>query len=372
VGRIARKSCIPCLEHVKLTATLGEPGTVRFSATDLETTLHTELGAEVQEPGTVVVNARDLAKIVKGFGKVKPVTVRSLDSDRAEVSSNGAVSTLPTYPAEDMPMSALEHGLPELQGSATQIPAAALLRAIGHVDYAVTDEDARYYLAGAQLAVAGGTLHLTATNGHVLADYQEQGIRGDIAPMILPRDLVANVKRYLAKTQDTPTFSQHNQDGVGYLGFRVGQREIISKVIEGKFPDADKVLDTPPTTTALVDRVSLLEAGRQAAGASDLNCVKLTFIADQVGVAGGDGSGSHFGQNLPAVWSGSDRVVGLNGTYLRQTLESLAPADSVRVAIPEAETRAPYVGHVVDSIHFTPEPAGPGMVRCIVMPMRLG
>src|SRR6476660_8642919 len=158
-GIVERKNTIPILANVLMDASDGE---VRFLAPDLEVGLRSKCAATVSKPGSLTMPANKLYEIVKPL----PDTDIRIAQDKSgvKVAADRFDSRMQTLPREDFP------SLPQSGGAATAlIPSAAMKEMVGKTQFAITGEDTRFFLNGAQFVLRPDSMSLVATDGHRLA-----------------------------------------------------------------------------------------------------------------------------------------------------------------------------------------------------------
>ena len=230
-GIVERKNSIPILSNVLAEAKGGE---LRISATDLDVSLRCGCAAQVVTEGAITLGAKKLYEIARSLPesevrlKVLPDSWASIECERVSFKMAG-------LPREDFP------ALPESKASkGVEIPGDVLRDLISRTAFAITAEDARYYLAGALLVLDKDGAAMVATDGHRLsyaqrksgaqghgADARARPAQGD------PRDRAPPGGR-----RTRATFQQVES----HLVFAVGGRTLASKMIEGQFPAFEKVI----------------------------------------------------------------------------------------------------------------------------------
>jgi DNA polymerase-3 subunit beta len=259
-------------------------------------------------------------------------------------------------PREDYP------ALPEPKGSkkGVELPAAALRDLIARTAFAITAEDARYYLAGALLVLEKDAVGMVATDGHRLAFAQRRvALKGADAPsrVLVPRKAIHELGRLL-EGDDAVLF----QESENHLLFSVGGRTLASKTIEGQFPAYEKVVAVAADKHATLDRelfamairrVSLLSSERSRAVKLALQNGRLELLASapELGEAQ---------ESLPAEYKGDSVEIGFNAQYLLDFLAA-AGSPSVTLDVKDAESQG----------MLKPNGDSETDYRYVVMPMRL-
>src|SRR5262249_19943141 len=232
-GIVERKNTIPILANVLMEAK-GEE--VRFLATDLEVGLRSRCAAAGAKGGSLTLPAKKFYEIVKAL----PETDIRIAEDKGgvKVAADRFDSRMQTLPREDFPT------LPEASASPTAtLPRGPLKEMVSKTQFAITGEDTRYFLNGALFVLRPDTMSLVATDGHRLAlvTVPREG-KGRKEPdeirAILPKKTLGELARLLAEGEGDIRYER----GENHLFFDVGERLLISRMIDGQFPAYERVI----------------------------------------------------------------------------------------------------------------------------------
>jgi DNA polymerase III subunit beta len=271
-GIVERKNTIPILANVLLEANGTE---VKMLATDLEVGLRSKCPATVSKSGSLTLPAKKLYEIVKAL----PETDVRIEEDKGgvKVAADRFDSRMQTLPREDFPT------LPDPGGAATtSLPREALRQMISKTQFAITGEDTRYFLNGALFLQRPDSMGLVSTDGHRLAhisvareEAKGKAAKGadpaaDEQRVILPRKTLLELGRLLAEGEGDVLYER----GENHLFFTLGDRLLISRMIDGQFPAFERVIPKNndkhvefdrDRLTAAVKRVALLSNERSRA-----------------------------------------------------------------------------------------------------------
>lgn len=301
------RNTIPILGHVRLVATNG---TLTATATDLDLEITGSIPVEGNDCA-FTVDAKMLAGIV---GKLSGDTVTIEPADnRATVKAGRSRFTLDTLPVDDFPsMSAGEFA------TEFDVDLAAL---VAPVQFAISTEETRYYLNGVYFHTAEGRLAAVATDGHRLSRHYGEP-RDHFDGVILPRKLVS----ILPKGNVRVSLSARK------VRIRADETTITSCVIDGTFPDYQRVIPTGNDRIATFDGDEMAKAAArvQAVSAERERSVKLTIAPDEIGLwLRGDGEAQ---DAVACTFDGDPLVVGFNASYLNELLGNF-PAGDVHMAL---------------------------------------
>ncbi len=348
---VERRTTIPILSNVML-KTAG--ASVEFKATDLEREVIEQANAEVTQPGAVTVPAHMLHDIVRKLPDVAQVELkREPDKDRLTLTSGTSRFALQALSAEDFPDLS-----PGEMTHSFEIGASELKRLIDKTRFAISTEETRYYLNGIYLHTAGHALRAVATDGHRLAQVEfEMPAGADGMPgIIVPRKTVNELHRLLEDTGASV------QVGVSKakVRFEIGTVTLTSKLIDGSFPDYDRVIPknndkelhvSNAAFKSAVDRVSTIASDRGRA-------VKLALDADKLTLSVNNPEGGSATEEIDVGYKAAAMEIGFNARYL---LDIAGQLESDDVVFKLADSGSPTV--VRDSADAT--------ALYVLMPMRV-
>jgi DNA polymerase III subunit beta len=279
-GIVERKNTIPILANVLLEANGSE---VKMLATDLEVGLRSKCPATVSKSGSLTLPAKKLYEIVKAL----PETDVRIEEDKGgvKVAADRFDSRMQTLPREDFPT------LPEASGAVSaQLPRDAIRQMISKTQFAITGEDTRYFLNGALFLLRQDSLGLVSTDGHRLAhitmprDAAKAGKgakpsgEGDENRVILPRKTLLELGRLLAEGGEGDI---QYERGENHLFFSVGDRLLISRMIDGQFPAFERVIPKNNDKHVEFDRDRLTSAVKRVALLSNERSRAVKFQIDK-------------------------------------------------------------------------------------------
>jgi DNA polymerase-3 subunit beta len=310
VGRVVEtRNTIPILGSLLLAA---EGGTLRVTGTDMDIVATDTAAAVVDAPGSLCVDAKLLSDIAKKAGG--DITM-SLEGDQLIVKSGRSRFTLQTLPAADFP---------DLRGgeyTATfDIDLAAL---VAPVTFAVSTEETRFYLNGVFLHVLDGNVVAVATDGHRLSRHV-----GQAAPqfpgIIIPRKAVG----ILPKGTVSLSVSEAKIQVVA------GDFTLTSKLIDGTFPDYQRVIPTMNDNLVIFDRDAFMKAADRVSTVSSERgrAVRLSIAPGAITFEVSNPDSGSASDEVEAQYSGEPIVVGYNSQYVREVL-SVFPSGPVVLAL---------------------------------------
>ena len=351
-GIVEKRHTLPILSNVLLEKK-GEQLTLL--ATDIEiqitTTTH---GAQGDGDGAVTVGARKLQDILRSLPDSAEISL-NLEDKRLLVRAGKSRFTLQTLPAEDFPrMATVESDLKTI--TVTQRQFRHLL---AQTQFAMAAQDVRYYLNGLLLLVDGGELRAVATDGHRLA-FACMPLDGEALDgrheLILPRKTVLELNRLLADSDEPLTIRL----AANQIHFQFGHINLVSKLIDGKFPDYERVIPSSLKNSVTLNRQLFLQSMVRAAILTNekFRGVRLVLIDGSLKIMAANAEQEEAQEELEVDYRGDSIDVGLNVSYLLDVLNNTS-AENVEWRFNDANSSA---------LLLVP---GNDRFKYVVMPMRI-
>jgi DNA polymerase-3 subunit beta len=329
-GIVERKHTLPVLSNV-LVETNG--GKLRMTAMDMELQISATSAVPVEQDEGITVSARKFQDLLRALPDGSDVTLETQGS-KINVKSKRSRFQLQTLPASDFPkLTSAEEASVTL--TLTQKVLKAALR---QVEFAMALQDIRYYLNGVYWVLEGKNLELVATDGHRLAWAKlELDNEFERREVILPRKTMLELTKLIGDTEDPITVSLFQTQ----VGFSFGTVEMISKIIDGKFPDYGRVIPTGYTKHAELSRQALLEALQRAAILSNekVRGVHLVFSPEELKIVCSNNEQEDAEEQIETQYNGDELDIGFNITYLLDVLQRLS-CDKIVVSLERPESSA--------------------------------
>ncbi len=350
VGVVERKHTLPILSNVLIAC---ENGRAAFIATDLELQITTWLDSGVESDGAFTVSARKFLDICRALPDEAHVAL-DLNNDQLKIKAGKSRFSLLTLPAIDFPR--LQTG--EGEGIQVELAQGRLRHLLGRAQYAMAVQDIRYYLNGMLLSFQDDRLTVVATDGHRLA-LDAMSLDTAVAmPMdiILPRKTVMELIKLLGE-DDTPVRIQisGNQVVFSHPGF-----ELRSKVVDGKFPDYQRVVPSGYDKQFAIGRQRFQQALSRAAILTNekYRGVRLAMTTGSLRIACSNNEQEEAQEELEVAYDFEPLDIGFNVQYLQDVLGNLN-VEAVQCSFGDASS----------SLLITVP--GEENFRYVVMPMRI-
>jgi len=346
---VERRNTIPILSNVLMQA---KGGALTLTATDLDIEISEDAPADVANEGAATASALTLFEIVKRLPDGAQVRLElSQEEGRLQVSAGRSEFALAVLPDDDFPSLSADD-----LDTRFSMPTEDLLRLISKTRFAMSQEETRYYLNGVYLHAAtdgdAPLLRAAATDGHRLARLDAPLPDGAAAMpgVIVPRKAIAELARLLEDAQENVEIAV----SAAKIRFGFGAGYLTSKLIDGSFPDYERVIpkgnanilrvDTKEFSQA-VDRVSTVSADRTRS-------VKIALEADRLRLTVNNPETGSALEELSVDYSGEPLEIGFNARYLLDVAQQvngematfhLADPSSPTVIADEEDERALYV-----------------------------
>lgn len=350
---VERRHTLPILSNVLIES---RDGILTFLATDLEIQLSsTTAHAGTKGDFSLTVAARKMVDICRTLSDSAQIALESADAKLA-VRSGRSRFSLQTLPAEDFPRITLNS---EILARVT-IAQGRLKQLLSQVQYAMAQQDIRYYLNGLLLAVEGQSLKLVATDGHRLSfaksDATIQATTGDPLETIIPRKTVVELAKLLGDDEAEISI----EIGKSQIRFVFDTMSLVSKVIDGKFPDYTRVIPTNYHKHVTLDRAVLQQALQRAAILSNekFRGVRVVLTDKSLTVLSSNSDQEEAQEELEVDYSGEALDIGFNVSYLLDVLGHLGD-DQITLSFGEASSSCLLAVPGVESFKY------------VVMPMRI-
>jgi DNA polymerase-3 subunit beta len=322
---VERRNTMPILANALIEC---HEGTIRVTATDLEVGVRGNIQGEIQQDGMVTVNARKLYEIVREAPE-DVVEVRRLENEWVEVKSGRAVFKMVGMDAREFPQ------FPSFGGEKLfPLPARVLREMIEKTIFSVSTDETRYNLNGVYIEEAeGGKLRMVATDGHRLAFIEREG--GSVGlekGVILPRKGLTELRKLVEEIEE----------GMVSIGFKENlglaakeNLELFMRLIEGDFPDYDKVIPKGYPYEVKVQQGELLQALRRVSILSSerYRGVKIEIDRGKMAVSANNPDLGEAVEEIEVDYKGGGLTMGFNARYLIDVLSLLGEGSEIKIEV---------------------------------------
>lgn len=347
---VERRQTLPILANTLLK--VGE-GQLTLVGTDLEVEMVVRTGIDSPESGEVTLPARKVLDICRTLPDGAEITLET-DGDQARLQSGRSRFRLATLPVGDFP--SLEDMAVLREVGITE---GNLKRLIERTHFAMAQQDVRYYLNGLMLEFGEGQLRAVATDGHRLAlnECEAQVSAGEMQQIIVPRKGIVELQRLLEDSDGDVTL----EVGTNHLRVKVRDVSMTSKLIDGRFPDYERVLPAQSDKQVIVDRNLLRDALTRTSILSNEKYRGVRFnIEDGVLRAQAHNPEQEEAEEeIEVTYDGAGIEIGFNAGYVLDALNAVV-TEQVKIELSDPNSSCLIMPHG--------ESAGS---KYVVMPMRL-
>jgi DNA polymerase-3 subunit beta len=344
---ITTKAALPILSNILMET---QPDGLKLTATDLDIGISCLVPVDIQEPGIISVPAKRFGDIIRDLPE-EDITISTKKNNLVVIETGICQFKIMGLPGEEFPK------LPEFKDKeVVKLEQGALKEMLSLTSFAVSFDETRYILNGILFKIHKHNLTLVATDGKRLAIIEKklkQDIEKDIT-IIIPIKTIQELSRNL-EGEDGSELSLIL--GQNQALFDLGAVVIISRLIEGEFPDYQQVIPPSPEQKAKIEREQFLAAVKRAALLStpDYQAVKLELFKEKLVISKSTPDIGESREEIPVEYKGKEIAIGFNPNYLIDVLKNLSD-DKIEFELMDGEK--------------------PGVIRrdgytYIVLPMRL-
>ena len=346
---VEKRQTLPVLSNVLMEVSDGQPS---LTGTDLELELVARLVLEGEhQGGETTVPARKLVDIAKSLPAEADIRFE-VDGERMLVRSGRSRFTLSTLPASEFPNQDEDNS-----GSVLEIAPGTLRQLIEHTAFSMAQQDVRYYLNGMLFELRPDMLRAVSTDGHRLAlcDATLEG-QNQEAAVILPRKGVMELSRILGDAGENVRFTL----GRNHVRIVVGSITFTSKLVDGKFPEYERVIPKDGSRTVIADRDTLRQALSRVAILSNekYRGVRVQLSEGSLRIVANNPEQEEAEEEVSVDFGGSPLEIGFNVSYLLDVLNTVN-GSQVQLELGDSNSSA-----------LVTDPEQPSALY-VVMPMRL-
>ena len=348
IGVVERRQTMPILSNVLI---IVKDGQLSVTATDLEVELVAQTEVDSETDGEITVSGRKLLDICRALPEGSEVNV-SLSGEKLSVRAGRSKFNLVTLPAAEFPV------VEDIKaGQRISVSQKSLGRLIDKTHFSMAQQDVRYYLNGMLLETGGKHLRAVATDGHRLSLCQVDLDGGDFdeQQVIVPRKGVLELQRLMSGEGDLNIELGSNHIRIQLEGIR-----FTSKLIDGRFPEYDRVIPKESSNELKADRTEFKSALQRTAILSNekYRGIRLVIRDSGVMLQAHNPEQEEAEEELAVEYTGEDIEIGFNVNYLLDALGAVE-GDDVTLSVQDSNSSCLIREPGNDDCTF------------VVMPMRL-
>ena len=329
-GVVERRQTLPVLSNLLLQV---KDNQLSMTGTDLEVEMIGRVEVVGVDPGEITVPARKLVDICREIPDKADIEFH-LQGNRLEIKSGRFRSTLSTLPAVDFP--SVDQSSPELTGN---LDAKLFKKLLDKTAFAMAQQDVRYFLNGMLIEMGEGHVRSVATDGHRLAmsDLEQVDLDGPVKQVIVPRKGVIEIQRLLQEIEDTVAIAI----GSSHLCATSAMFTLTTKLVDGKFPDYDRVIPKEGDKVVFADKQELRQALSRTSILSNekFRGIRVTLSSGQLQLSANNPEQEEAEEMVSVEYEGDALEVGFNVSYLQDVL-GVIENDRVRMTLHDSNSSA--------------------------------
>ena len=347
-GIVERRHTLPILSNLLLEA---QQDRLVLTATDLEMQISLAIDTAVGGELATTISAKKLLDICRSLPENADITMTTQES-RIQVKAGKSRFNLQTLPAADYPV--MSKGQTQ---TVIKLSQRLLKRLFKQVEFAMAQQDIRYYLNGLLFEVSGNRLNVVGTDGHRLSytstqleqEYEKQ-------ELILPRKTIIELIKLLDDSEEEVSIETAN----GQVNFSFGEIRLISKVIDGKFPDYTRVIPVGHKNSFTIERMDILLSMQRASILSNekYRGIRMVLGNGNLRMISTNSEQEEAEEELEIAYEGDPIDIGFNVTYMIDVLNNVA---SEQIVFSFADANSSCLVTVPDDKDY----------KYVVMPMRI-
>ena len=328
---ISSKTTLPILSNVLVET---QKDSVKITATDLDIGISSIIPIKPETSGAITIPAKKFIDIIKELPEEKTIIVTAKKNNAATIECEKIIFRIMGLPKDEFPQP------PDFKNKDTiTLPQEFLKTMITKTAFAVSNDETRYVLNGVLFIIKQKTIKLVATDGRRLAVIEKELPQKTIMEkkVIVPTKTIQELNRLLERQGEVRVSFNENQ-----ILFDLGNTVVISRLIEGEFPNYEQVIPQEIKEKILVSRDSLLAATKRASILTnqDSMAIKLDVTKNKLSVSKNTPYMGEVKEELKAVYSGKDISVGFNPAYIIDVLKNI---DTEEVGLELVDTDKPGV-----------------------------
>lgn len=353
LGGVEKRQTMQVLSNVLLDA---EAGQLMLVTTDLEIQLSTRIDVQVLEAGKVTVNARKLADIIKSASVDADISF-SIEDQWFVIDIGTGKFRLATIEAQDFPLMTEEAAY----RNTLHLGEKDLHDLIDKTQFSMAQQDVRYFLNGLLLEVRADEIVAVATDGHRLAYAQmrQENPIDQARQAIIPRKMILELLKSLDPARNAPI---ELALGDSQISLAIGQNRLISKLIDGKYPDYNRVIPKNNSKTLIAPKAELRQVLLRASILSNERFAGAYFhlSPNELVIESNNAEHESSREAMSVQYEADDLKISFNISYLINIISVIDSEDiAVHLESPDA------------SVLICPTLDGPVVTRYVLMPMKL-
>ena len=325
-GIVEKRHALPILSNLLLESNQGK---LKFTATDLEMQISTHIKTELSDDFQITVSAKKLFDITRALPEQSKIDIQ-IEENKVMVKAKKSRFNLQTLPFQDYPVMKKD----EKDSVELQIPQKDFKALLKQVDFSMAQQDIRYYLNGLLIEVKENNINIVGTDGHRLS-FTSLELKAPSQPsqVIVPRKTIVELVKLLKDTDDPLEISFSSNQ----VHFKFNDIDMITKIIDGKFPDYSRVIPEGHTNAFIIKRALLLDSMLRASILSNdkYRGIRMVVEENNLKLVSNNSEQEQAEEELEIDYKGEKIDIGFNVTYLIDVLTNIQ-SDQLTIAFKDS------------------------------------
>jgi len=325
-GIVEKRHALPILSNLLLESNQGK---LKFTATDLEMQISTHIKTELSDDFQITVSAKKLFDITRALPEQSKIDIQ-IEENKVMVKAKKSRFNLQTLPFQDYPVMIKD----EKDSVELQIPQKDFKALLKQVDFSMAQQDIRYYLNGLLIEVKENNINIVGTDGHRLS-FTSLELKAPSQPsqVIVPRKTIVELVKLLKDTDDPLEISFSSNQ----VHFKFNDIDMITKIIDGKFPDYSRVIPEGHTNAFIIKRALLLDSMLRASILSNdkYRGIRMVVEENNLKLVSNNSEQEQAEEELEIDYKGEKIDIGFNVTYLIDVLTNIQ-SDQLTIAFKDS------------------------------------
>lgn len=351
---VNKKNTLPILSNILIEADINS---LTLSSTDMDISMKETISCNVVEPGSTTLNAQIMFDIIKKLPDTSEVEFISNNSKILTIRSNVSKFSLSCLPKDEFPLISTES-----EGKKLLVKSKIIFNLINKTKFAISNEETRYFLNGLYFNISlngdSSTLTFVGTDGHRLATSKAINTKfnNDVPGVIIPKKTINELSKLLSENNDDIEILISSNKIIFYINNLI----LISKLIDGNFPDYTKVIPNNNNKHLIINRANLLAAvDRVSTIANEKSpSIKFKLFKNLINLSTVNNDNSTATEDIESRYDGEEIEIGFNSRYIMDILDNLEGED-IKISFNDSST--PIIAQEISNSDIT----------YVLMPMRV-
>ncbi len=330
---VNKKNTLPILSNILIEA---ENNLLSLSSTDMDISIKETITCNVLDQGSTTLNAQIMFDIIKKLPDTSEVEFISNDSKILTIRSNVSKFSLSCLPKDEFPIIETDS-----KGKKLKVKSQTIFNLIDKTKFAISNEETRYFLNGLYFKIVSkensSILTFVGTDGHRLAtsSFVSDEDIGEIPGVIIPKKTINELSKLLSENSDDIEINISTNKIIFYIDNLI----LISKLIDGNFPDYQRVIPSGNNNFLMVNRLNLLSAvDRVSTIANEKSpSVKFKILKNLINLSTVNNENSTATEDISIIYEGNEIEIGFNSRYIMDILDNLE-GEEIRISFNDSST----------------------------------